>query len=215
MPLVRPAVIWVLQNAFSKILIARQAGHNATLTQAAWPVGRGLTRDEKKGGSQGQCIEIYKWSLRSSINKPMSRRIALPAIFLVLIYGAYAQQPSTKVSRSRPQSSASVVEIENRAQQRKAAVFRAHTIAERILAFQDVKTKALALAHLADLLWADDESYARQSLSKALEVLPAQDSSSQLKSKLTTRETASLRRQIISRIAKRDAGWAKCLIALC
>lgn len=92
---------------------------------------------------------------------------------------------------------------------RELAVSRVKGFAGRILTLQDVPARVRALARLGDLLWKDDEIYARQLFSMALNLCsPLKVGSSHERQSM-----ADLRRQVITAIAKRDAALAKNLAA--
>ncbi len=92
---------------------------------------------------------------------------------------------------------------------RQVAVSRVRDFAERILAFNDLKIKTIALARIANLLWVDDEPYARQLFTKAVDLSAPQNETSSTSSKLKPGELTYLRRQVIAQIARRDAALAK------
>lgn len=140
----------------------------------------------------------------------MIRHAAFLAISLILIQSARAQQSSQTVDRSRANSqSASGSKTEEAVLRRQVAVSRVRDFAERILAFNDIKIKTIALARIANLLWVDDEPYARQLFIKAVDLSAPQNETSSTSSKLKPGELAYLRRHVITQIALRDAALAK------
>jgi hypothetical protein len=85
--------------------------------------------------------------------------------------------------------------------------------AERALSFQDLRTQVVTVSRLADLLWNDDEVYARQLFSKALDACSvAEATASNIDGKISKRGITSIRRQIIGYISRHDAKWAQRLI---
>jgi len=91
-------------------------------------------------------------------------------------------------------------------------IVRVKQFAERALDFKALNTKAITVSRLADLLWQDDEPYARQLFSKALDACTVEKSGSTGDGKLSRRGVASIRRQIIGYLSRRDAKWAKQII---
>ncbi|MDQ3665561.1 MAG: hypothetical protein M3410_02990 [Acidobacteriota bacterium] len=93
----------------------------------------------------------------------------------------------------------------NSASQKKAlAILRVRGFAEGFLAGREAWARTVGLARLADLLWKDDEQYARALFEKALEVSGKSDVSA-----TSNRQLASYRNAVLTLLAKRDAGWAK------
>jgi hypothetical protein len=140
---------------------------------------------------------------------PQPRLALCTLAVFALSHSAFAQQPSQKVT-GPPKDSVAVSNSESDpvAQQHKIAVQRVSAFADHVLAFNKVEVKAWALARLADLLWKEDEPYARQLFSKSLDVCAPKSGSTP-----TEIQTAGLiRRDIIDVIATRDANWAKRLI---
>jgi hypothetical protein len=137
-------------------------------------------------------------------------RILCAVFILSLSHDASAQQQQGPKGLGISKDGVAVSKAENDfiAQQKKIAVLRVSGFSEQLLALNDIQIKVGAVARLADLLWKDDESYARQLLSKALDL-------SALKSGSTSTEAQTIgrmRRDIISIIARHDANWAAQLI---
>ncbi|HEX8139027.1 MAG TPA: hypothetical protein VF544_15775 [Pyrinomonadaceae bacterium] len=126
------------------------------------------------------------------------------ALLLSLAGTALCQQPPP-ARRSRPAAAnpASNSKDEEARQRRVLAVLRVHGFAERVFAFNDVSLKATTLAHLANLLWKDDEPYARQLFTRALDFYNTAVSTSDVK----PRDTAW--RRVVMLIARRDPAWAR------
>src|SRR6185369_15926521 len=98
-------------------------------------------------------------------------------------------------------------------EKRLLSVIRVMKFADRALSFKDLTVKVLTISKLADLLWDDDQPYSRQLFVKALDACDNQkDSVQSTERKLTVRGIASLRRQVIGYISRRDVSWAKELI---
>jgi hypothetical protein len=138
----------------------------------------------------------------------MKRFIILPPIPLLLIFflpqwmrvELVSQNPEKRTTKSTVTS-----EADSPREKRKFIVHRVHGFAETIASFNDVGVKSMALARLADLLWKDEEPYARQLFEKALGFT----ASNANVSRKDLRELSFVRRQIIAVIARRDPGWAK------
>lgn len=125
------------------------------------------------------------------------------ALLLSLPGGALGQQPPPRTPQTPASPSAAAAsKDEEAAQQRVLAVLRVRSFAERVLTYNDVSLKMTTLAHLANLLWKDDEPYARQLFSKALGFYEAASTSE-------ARPRATAWRRVIMLIARRDPAWAK------
>lgn len=109
-----------------------------------------------------------------------------------------AGAPALPVSQQLPEAEA---------ERRRMAVQRAEAFAQKILGFRDVEIKVLATARMADLLWKDDEGYARRLFTKALDLTNAGATSDEEAGHL-----ASLRRQVIAILSRRDAKLARSLM---
>jgi TonB family protein len=103
---------------------------------------------------------------------------------------------------SRPQSE----QIEGAKRDRSEVIYLVHSLAEKTLAINNVKVKALGVARLANALWDYDEPYARMLFEKGLTLASGQGGRD------NTRVLSSLRRGVLAIIARRDANWAKQLI---
>jgi TonB family protein len=86
------------------------------------------------------------------------------------------------------------------------AIYRVQNLADRILELHEVKARVIGVAKLANLVWTQDESYARLLFEKSLNLAsgPTRDNESKLSS--------SLRLSVIAIIARRDSEWATRLI---
>lgn len=79
-------------------------------------------------------------------------------------------------------------------------------VAEKLLALQDVNVRAMGVARLANVVWTQNEPYARMLFERSLDIAsaPAKDGD--------VRQLSPLRRNVIAIIARRDSEWAKRLI---
>jgi hypothetical protein len=125
------------------------------------------------------------------------------AVLLSLAGSGLGQQPARRPGPPAKPSSAPNSKDEEAKQQRILAVLRVRSFAERVFAFNDVSLKATTLAHLANLLWKEDEPYARQLFTKALDFYSNAVATSEVKPRATAW------RRVIMLIARRDPAWAK------
>lgn len=136
-------------------------------------------------------------------------RILLIFVYSAICVGFTAAQETgtTKQRRSNragnPSAAASPSD-----QQRFAAVLAVRSIATRLQEVSDTKVKARALAELGDLLWKDDEPYARELFLRAYDLTKKTDQTSPAEA----RKLATLRKQILGPIAHRDPNLVKKLI---
>jgi hypothetical protein len=127
---------------------------------------------------------------------------------MLAVSTAHAQpSPSTKtvVAVNAPRPAAAGTSM----QSRQLAVLRVHSFAQNIFGFKSRTSKPLPLAQLADLLWKDDEPYARQLFGAAIDLSSTSSERESQEAKLMV----ELRRSVISLIARHDAEWAKRLIS--
>lgn len=99
--------------------------------------------------------------------------------------------------------------------QRRIKVLRVQDFAQHLAVLRDVKVKAIALVRFADLLWKDDEIYARTLFTKALDACSVETDSSATDSPEASNAAYRLkgvRRQVIAQIARRDAALAQRLL---
>jgi hypothetical protein len=92
--------------------------------------------------------------------------------------------------------------------QKSLAISYAYLFRERILNLQDAKTKSLACARLADLLWNHDETFARNLFNAALRFSAPNRASASSKELAT----ASQWSEIVALIERRDPQWAKQIV---
>jgi len=139
---------------------------------------------------------------------------------LIFAQSGPTQRPPQEVQRAPAKptpvsGSKADLEADTVAQSRKRAVLHVHDFVDRVFDFRDEKAKIRTLVTLADLLWKDDEPYARQlflkafDLLKALTLSAAKGATASAESKQTTMDLAYLRQEIITRIARRDAALAR------
>jgi hypothetical protein len=93
-------------------------------------------------------------------------------------------------------------------EKRKLALLSIHSLADNILGFESKTAKPVPLARLADLVWKDEEPYARQIFSAAISLSSPNDSNTVTEANLL----AELRRQVLALLARHDPRWAKRLI---
>jgi hypothetical protein len=130
-------------------------------------------------------------------------------VIIILFNSGLAQQPPKSQSKpKKPSSKISSAEPEQLAQQRKLLVLRVYGFTEQLLALRDNKIKIRAIARLGELLWKEDEPYARQLFTKALELCAPKSEATDA----DRQSIARLRREVIAIIAKRDSNLAKHLI---
>lgn len=116
--------------------------------------------------------------------------------------------PKNQVKPKTTSTKISSVAPEQIALQKKLLLPRVYAFTDQFLALRDIRIKVRAVARLADLLWKDDEPYARQLFSKSLELCSLKSEPSSMDKQATAR----LRREVIAIIAKRDPNLAKHLI---
>jgi hypothetical protein len=132
---------------------------------------------------------------------------AVLLLFFMPLAPLSAQQgPQTKAVSAPPAASAQADEAA--AARRQMALIRAQGFAQKILGFRNIETKVMATARLADLLWKDDEVYARQLFTKALALTERDGTSTDAEIKLL----AELRRQVIAILSRRDPKLARRLM---
>lgn len=136
-------------------------------------------------------------------------RILIIYLCLAMSGGLAAAQKNASTKEresSRPaKAAAAAASVE---QQRFAAVLTIRSIAARLQEVSDTRVKARALANLGDLLWKDDEPYARQLFLRAYELTAKTDQMTATEVK----KLAALRKEILGPIAHRDPGLVRKLI---
>jgi hypothetical protein len=121
---------------------------------------------------------------------------------------AAAQKNGTTKEREPTRPAKAATAAATVEQQRFAAILTIRNIAARLQEVSDTRVKARALAKLGDLLWKDDEPYARQLFLRAYELTAKTDQMplSEVKN------LAALRKEILGPIAHRDPNLARKLI---
>ena len=115
-----------------------------------------------------------------------------------------AQQTARRLGDSQPP--ANLTSEPDDRQNAKLAVYQVHRLAEKILALQNVRVKALEVARLAAVLWKSDEPHARFLFEKALNLTIPNGNDPE------ARGLSTVHRRVIALIARSDAEWAKRLI---
>src|SRR6266849_2064988 len=122
---------------------------------------------------------------------------------LILTQSVSPQQDSKKGGRRS--GDASAISLEKANQKKIDQIVRVHGFVNRVLDFRDLDTKVMTLARLAELLWKDDEPYARQLFIRAIDLTSVKDDQSH--NQLTS--LARLRVNVLALLAQRDASLAK------
>jgi TonB family protein len=86
-------------------------------------------------------------------------------------------------------------------------LYRVRSMVEDISSFQSPIIKAAGLTRIADIVWAQDEQYTRGLFDRALSLTGGGGGDAKI-----AKAQSYLRREIIARIARHDAEWAKRLI---
>jgi len=134
--------------------------------------------------------------------------IRVACVCMVSALSLAAQQPTPTQTVSQTQRIGPVSKDDSISEKRKLALLSVHSLANNILGFDAKTAKPVALARLADLIWKDEEPYARQVFSAAIDVCAPKTASTVEERKVFV----ELRRQVISLLARHDPGWAKRLI---
>ena len=132
-------------------------------------------------------------------------------IYVCLAMGgslAAAQKTGTTKERESSRPAKAAAAAASTEQQRFAAVLTVRSIAARLQEVSDTRFKARALAKLGDLLWKDDEPYARQMFLRAYDLTAKTDQMPAIEVK----KLAALRKEILGPIAHRDPNLARKLI---
>jgi hypothetical protein len=126
--------------------------------------------------------------------------------FFIFTQQGLAQSPA-EPGRKTPATSVkpAATKADSRTSKKGPDIFRVRGFADRLLSLQDVKTKSIAVARLADLLWPSDEAYARNLFQTAIGFCsPASDAPESEVSALVR-----IQAEIISMVERRDAKFAK------
>lgn len=122
-------------------------------------------------------------------------------VFIILVFlppQTLGQRPISKSNDSGGKGVASSDLAADAADQRLRGVVQVRGFATQLLAFHDVSIRAPAIARLAEILWKDDQPYAEQLFLKAYDSTSLKNASSREEQ----RTFASLRRQVLSRMAR-------------
>jgi TonB family protein len=95
---------------------------------------------------------------------------------------------------------------ETAVEDRASTLYLTRGMADKILSLRDIKAKSIGVARMADVVWSQDEPYARSLFEKALSV------TSNGEGNADTKLLSALRRRVIVILAHRDSEWAKQLI---
>lgn len=132
------------------------------------------------------------------------RKLALCFAGILILTESASAQPVPKKDAPRPDESTAFA-LEKAKQKKIEDIVRVHGFVNRVQGFQDLETKVVALARFADLLWKDDELYARQLFIRAIDLTSVKDESSHSQST----SLARLRVIVLALLAQRDASLAK------
>ena len=132
------------------------------------------------------------------------RRTLFSSLTIAAIFASATTLGQTP--RKKPDKTAEPTDLQ---QTRLFNLIQVKKFAERALSFKDLSTQVLTVSRLANLLWDDDEVYARQLFTKALDACSLAEATA---SKASKRGVISTRRQIIGYISRRDAKWAQRLL---
>lgn len=135
----------------------------------------------------------------------MLRHTSLCLLLLLIPTGSDSAQELRDRTKTNPIDARLVISQPDD-QQRQLVLYRVRSLVEKTLALRDVRAKTHGVSRLADLLWPDDEQYARQLFDKALAFTEAKGEAKE------ANQLAYLHRNLIVLIAKRDPNWAKRLI---
>lgn len=138
----------------------------------------------------------------------MLRRAAVFVITSSFAVSLSAQSPQNPQRQGHTNFSREVsVSIPPPTDAQKEFVFqRIRSMVEDISSFQSNAVKVGGLAQIADIAWSRDEQYTRELFTRALGLTAAGGDDK------NARALSNLRRDVIARIARHDAGWAKLLI---
>jgi TonB family protein len=138
----------------------------------------------------------------------MWRSISLLVILLLLVLTpARAQIEQGPLLSSRRTEKPDIRGSETVIADPASTLYLARSLANKILSLRDIRAKSIGVARMADVVWSNDEPYARSLFEKALSATSnQQDNSADIKL------LPGLRRRVIVILARRDSEWAKRLI---
>ena len=132
------------------------------------------------------------------------KKLALCLAGMLIRSESVPAQQEPKKDGPRP-GTPSVLSLEKANQKQIDDILRVHGFVNRVEGFEEVETKVMTLARFAELLWRDDEPYARQLFIRAVDLTSAKDGSSYKQATLLAR----LRVNVLALLAQRDAALAK------
>jgi len=132
--------------------------------------------------------------------------LVLSTLLVLLFTLSFVNAQQTARRLGGPPPPANVTSEPDDSQNAKLAVYQVHRLAEKILALQNVRVKALEVARLAAVLWKNDEPHARFLFEKALNLTTPNGNDAE------ARVLSTVHRRVIALIARSDAEWAKQLI---
>jgi hypothetical protein len=155
-------------------------------------------------GGTWVLVRLLTETRRRKLGHRVPLWLAMPGAlcFLITTHVTPAQDlPSASPNTNRAIRDARTV-ADNR---RSEAVQIVKAFAQRVESFQTFQIKAVVLARMEDILWPDDQQYARTVFSKALDVCAVAELGDQTQQK-TARQA---RREVVSILLRRDPEWAK------
>lgn len=136
----------------------------------------------------------------TSLIRTLYRACVVVLLALSISHGVSAQsQAKDKTAESSLANGGADADDALKMEQRRLTLERAHSLSDQFLKFKDEGVKALSLARLGDILWKDDEPFARKMFLKALDLA-------------TPDQLYRQRRSIIMMLAKHDAVFARRVI---
>ncbi|HYG11707.1 MAG TPA: energy transducer TonB [Pyrinomonadaceae bacterium] len=136
----------------------------------------------------------------------MFRRRAVLFILSSLVTGNLFAQSSPQPSQLNPAFEGSIALSSPPNVHKEFVLHQIRSMVEDILSFQSPAVKAGGLSQIADIIWSHDEAYTRGLFDQALGLTAVKSDDK------NARVLLYLRQDIIARIAKHDAQWAKLLI---
>ena len=137
----------------------------------------------------------------------ISARLTFCLAGLLFFAGFGSAQQESRKAPDLPKETAAVP-AKKIPEPRMSQVYRVHGFVDRVQDFRDLGTRIKTLARLADLLWKDDEPYARQLFLKAIDLTAAKSDSSSKESE----SLAELRLSVLAVLAGRDPALVKRLV---
>jgi hypothetical protein len=155
----------------------------------------------------------------------MPGSICLLSVILVasppIVGGQIHRQPasgssSTSVESAKESPSKRELGDRDNERQKLENLIRVHQFAEHIQGFRNLTAKVRALIAIADALWKQDEPYARKIFASAYDAAdpdsqPHAGKDSAEEPDASKTDFGWLRREVVARIARHDAAWARAL----